>query len=157
MLLMREIIIKAYGWLELADNNKHSTTLDKARDGTENSSNINLNDCLNSLHAICREWYLDESIFFLEDNLLQITHEGDYFPHEDVAMVLAKYISKESKGKLDIIDLEEWTLLRFFLDAEHNSVLLKNEHEKLPYSRKSSLNHVLEASQNKNSSPYKPG
>ncbi len=192
---MKDILVKVYGHLEF-DSQKYSSE-DQAQ-------------CLLALHAICQDWYLDEDIFSLDDNLLTISYEGTYFPHEEVAMILAEYISKESKGKMDFIDLEAWTLQRFFLDAEHNSLLLgesvraevplesmKKEPQsinkqrteeidtirtkeitateenlpnkktgeenigttaaknKMPYSRKSSLNHALEASQEKNGAAYK--
>ena len=159
---MKDILVKVYGHLEF-DSQKYSSE-DQAQS-------------LLALHAICQDWYLDEDIFSLDDNLLTISYEGTYFPHEEVAMILAEYISKESKGKMDFIDLEAWTLQRFFLDAEHNSLLLgesvraevplpnkKTGEEnigtttaknKMPYSRKSSLNHALEASQEKNGAAYK--
>ena len=172
---MRDILIKAYGWLEIpatkthhtCQGESHSETQDacqnacpynlqgdsqgesqgdlqdksqgdsqkiqgKSQDKSATSQgephstlqgdfqNNTLEDCLSALHKLCREWYLEESVFSLEDNILQISYEGDYFPYEEVAKILAKYVSQTSKGKLDYIDLEAWTLQRFFLDAEHN-------------------------------------
>ncbi len=124
---MREIIIKAFGYLEPVNE-----------------------VCLQELHNLCSSWYLDENIFRLEDNGLHIYHEGEYFPHEDITEILAKYLQQESLGKLDIIDYEAWTLQRYFFEFSYQ----KEEDLKKGkiYSRSSSLDHALEASQEKNGS-----
>lgn len=124
---MREIIIKAFGYLEPVNE-----------------------QCLQELVNLCVSWYLDENIFRLEGKGLHIYHEGEYFPHEDIIEVLAKYIQQKSQGKLDIIDYEAWTLKRYFFDYS----LQKEEELKMGkiYSRSSSLDHALEASQEKNGS-----
>ncbi len=138
---MKDILIKAYGWIELESSSENLKKLQAT---------------LEELHKICSDWYLQEEIFELEENILQIHHEGEYFPEDEVATCLATLIDDSSKGKLDIIDLEAWTLKRFFLDAEHNSRLFEEralqstEASHMPYSRKSGLDHALEASQEKN-------
>lgn len=123
---MREIIIKAFGYFEPAAQ-----------------------DCLEELHTLCQSWYLDTQVFQLEGNGLHIYHEGEYFPDEEAAAILAKYITEKSQGKLDIIDYEAWKLRRYFLQMAYQR---KEDLAKgIVYSRSSSLDHALEASMQKNS------
>lgn len=123
---MREIIIKAFGYFEPA---------------TE--------ECLQELHALCQAWYLDEQVFTLEGSGLHIYHEGEYFPDAEAAAVLAKYLTENSQGKLDIIDYEAWKLRRYFLEMQYQR---KEDLAKgIVYSRSSSLDYALEASMRNNS------
>lgn len=123
---MREIIVKVFGYFEEADEN-----------------------CLDELHRLCASWYLDESVFRLEDGGLHIYHEGEYFPHEDAAAVIARYIRENSQGKMDVIDYEAWTLKRYFFAMEYQRP--QDLEKGIVYFRSSSLDHALEASQAKNS------
>lgn len=123
---MREIIIKAFGYLEPAPDT-----------------------CLQELRELCASWYLDEQVFVLEGNSLHIYHEGEYFPDEEVAAVLAKYITENSQGKLDIIDYETWKLHRYFLEMQYQR--REDLAKGIVYSRSSSLDYALEASMQKNS------
>lgn len=50
---------------------------------------------------------------FLEGDTLRISWEGLYFPLEDVLSALAATLGSGSAGKLDYLDLEEWTLTRY--------------------------------------------
>ena len=123
---MREVIIKAFGHFEPAAE-----------------------ACIRELSALCAEWYLGEEVFTAENNMLHRYHEGEYFPHEETARILAKYINEDSRGKLDIVDYEAWTLRRYFLQMQYQR---KEDLEKgIVYFRTSSLNHALEASMQKNS------
>ena len=47
-----------------------------------------------------------------EGELLQISFEGVFFPVEDVLRALGAHLSPEASGKLDVLDLEAWTLTR---------------------------------------------
>ncbi len=123
---MREIIIKAFGYFEPAAE-----------------------ECLQELHQLCASWYLDEQVFTLEGNGLQIYHEGEYFPDEEVSAVLAKYITENSQGKLDVIDYEAWKLHRYFLAMQYQRK--EDLARGIVYSRSSSLDYALEASMQKNS------
>ena len=79
---------------------------------------------------------------------IYITRES-ISPHEETARILAKYINEDSRGKLDIVDYEAWTLRRYFLQMQYQR---KEDLEKgIVYFRTSSLNHALEASMQKNS------
>lgn len=124
---MRDIIIKAFGYVEPADE-----------------------ACLAELHALCSSWYLEESVFTLEDGGLHIYYEGEFFPHEDAAEILAKYLGEKSQGKMDIIDYEAWTLRRYFMEAKYQRA--EDLAKGIVYSRMSSLDHALEASMEKNNS-----
>lgn len=130
---MYNIMVKAYAYME-------------------NTSQECFTDVINVLNS----WFIEESICDFDDNNLSIHYEGEYFPHEEIAVVFARYLHKDSRGKLDYIDLENWKLTRYFLDKEHNSILLQQKEEQtikekdyLPYHKTSSLDHALEASQQK--------
>ncbi len=123
---MQNVLVKVYGFLESPD-----------RQGLEN--------CLIALQEICTNWYLDSDIIELDGNIMTFSFEGTHFPVDDIAKELQKYISEQSKGKLDYLDLENWTLTRFFLDFEHN----KNQFGQGLYYRKSSLNHAIVEAQEK--------
>lgn len=137
---MNEPLIKIYGFFETEDETQ-------------------IEHCLQELHLLCEAWYLDKEVFSLEDSMIHISYEGNYFPHEESAKIFGKYISEKSSGKMDVIDLEGWTLERFFLEKKYNKELFlqrgmseENIKQIIPYSKKSSLNYALEASQEKNGS-----
>ncbi len=48
----------------------------------------------------------------LDDELLTIAFEGIYFPVDEILAVLSRYLTVQSQGKLDVIDLENWRLVR---------------------------------------------
>lgn len=73
----------------------------------------------------------DENGVFQEGALLRISFEGLYFPLEDVLEKLAQTLAREAEGKLDYLDMEEWTLTRHVLK---NGVFSQSRR---------SLNHVL--------------
>lgn len=54
----------------------------------------------------------DREIVALEDNLLRISFEGIYFPVEDVLAYIGENMEPDWSGKLDVLDLEAWTLDR---------------------------------------------
>lgn len=76
----------------------------------------------------------------LEHDLLLISFEGIFFPIEDVTVELNKWLTEcarqgiKIKGKLDVLDLEKWTLTRFL--PENGELIWK----KVP------LNNVLDYS-----------
>ena len=67
---------------------------------------------------------------FLEDGVLRISWEGVYFPLEEILGAL----SSNTEGKLDYLDLEDWTLTRC---VPRNGGF---------HCSKRSLNHVLDYS-----------
>ncbi len=124
---MQNILIKTYAYLESSDLEA-------------------LKSCYENLITILNSWYLDDQLIEYDQKSIFISHEGEYFPVDEVVLELAKCISEESKGKLDYLDLEAWTLTRFFFDLEHNKHI---EIDKRPYSNKSSLNHAISMAQEK--------
>ena len=73
-----------------------------------------------------------EEWLFWEDGLLRISFEGLYFPIEEALAILEPHLTGKSSGKLDILDLEDWTLTRHEL---RNGQLTASTR---------SLNHVLD-------------
>lgn len=113
---MVELIVKAYGSFEPCSE-----------------------ACYKAVNDICILWHVD--CLKYDAGVLSISYEGIYFPHEEIAQVFGEYCSSETIGKFDYIDLEEWTLTRYFLDKEGK--------DGKPHYRMSSLNHAIEASQQK--------
>ncbi|HJB64863.1 MAG TPA: hypothetical protein H9768_01075 [Candidatus Mailhella merdavium] len=70
---------------------------------------------LDAVNAVLAAWYV-EGAAELNGDLLLISHEGEYFPTEDVVAALKPFLRDESRGKLDELDLEAWTLRRWFFD-----------------------------------------
>ncbi len=56
---------------------------------------------------------------WLEGDLLKISFEGIYFPVDDFMDEIKKFLTGEQQGKVDILDLEAWTLARHqFVDGK---------------------------------------
>ena len=90
--------------------------------------------------AVALEGDTDPHVF-CEDTMLRISFEGIYFPWEDVVPLLEKAVQAGARGKMDVLDMENWTLTRFESrerDRSHTA----------PYLRKGtvSLNQVLDYS-----------
>ena len=55
----------------------------------------------------------------LEGDLLKISFEGIYFPVDDFMNEIKKFLTSDQQGKVDVLDLEAWTLGRHqFADGE---------------------------------------
>lgn len=48
----------------------------------------------------------------LAGDLLRIDFEGVFFPLDDVLEAVRPFLKPESAGKIDLIDMEQWTLTR---------------------------------------------
>ena len=48
----------------------------------------------------------------LSGDLLRIDFEGVFFPLDDVLEAVRPFLTPESAGKIDLIDMEQWTLTR---------------------------------------------
>lgn len=96
---MRPVIVKAYASLHPADG-----------------------AALDAVRAVLEDWYISDAVT-LEGDLLRISHEGEYFPADEVAAALEPFLTEASDGKLDLIDLEAWTLRRFFF--RHGQVAVR--------------------------------
>lgn len=106
---MGSVLVKAYGSLYPADE-----------------------AALAAVSAVLADWYIQGGVELAGD-LLRVSHEGAYFPAEDVVAALRPFLTGASDGKLDFIDLEAWTLRRFFF--RHGRVS----------ERTASLDHALDS------------
>ncbi len=86
---MRPVIVKAYGGLAPASQ-----------------------EALDAVEAVLESWFISGAAE-LEGDLLRITFEGDAFPDDDVAEALKPFLCEKSWGRLDVMDLEAWTLRRW--------------------------------------------
>ncbi len=68
-----------------------------------------------AIRSVLEDWYIPEAVELIGD-MVRISYEGDSFPAEEVIGVLRPFLTEKSEGKLDILDLEAWTLHRYFLD-----------------------------------------
>ncbi|MCQ2443968.1 MAG: hypothetical protein MJ061_00495 [Mailhella sp.] len=71
-------------------------------------------EALEAVRGVLESWFIDAGAVELEGDLLRISFEGDVFPDDEVVDALRPFLSDASRGKLDILDLEEWTLHRYF-------------------------------------------
>ncbi len=111
---MRPVVVKVYG----------------------NLSPVN-EECYKEAVQITEAWNLYD-VVELNKDLLLFSYEGEYFPCDEIVEVLKSYHNTETQGKLDCINLEEWTLSRHFFN--------KNE----PYrTNTASLDHAIDKAQNK--------
>ena len=69
-----------------------------------------------------------------EGDMARISFEGTYFPLEDVLAAVEAQLRPEHKGKLDVLDMEGWQLIRHIFE---NGRIVRHS---------ASLNHVLDYS-----------
>lgn len=74
----------------------------------------------------------DVPLVELVGDLVRLSFEGAYFPVEDVVAVLEAHVRPEQEGKLDVLDLEAWKLIRYTVAQGHLE------------RRSAPLNHVLD-------------
>ena len=89
---MRPVIVKAYGALSPAAE-----------------------EALLAVRAVLEDWYIPEAVE-LKGDMLRISYEGDAFPDVEVVEAIRPFLRADSEGKLDILDLEGWTLHRYFFN-----------------------------------------
>lgn len=53
-----------------------------------------------------------EPVLAREGDLARFSFEGVYFPVEEALAAVARHLRPEHKGKLDVLDLESWRLIR---------------------------------------------
>lgn len=64
----------------------------------------------------------EDPILELDGDLLRIAFEGTHFPHQETLEAISARLMPDSQGKLDILDLEAWTLTRhIFRGTEHTA------------------------------------
>jgi len=86
---MRPVLVKAYGGL--------SPVPPKA---------------LADVQAVLESWFIEDAAE-MEGDLLRISFEGDAFPDDEVVDALKPFLCGKSWGRLDVLDLEAWTLRRW--------------------------------------------
>ena len=87
---MRPVIVKAYGGLSPAGE-----------------------DVFEAVRSVLQSWFIEEDAVELVGDMVTISYEGDAFPDDDVVDALRPFLCESSWGKLDVIDLEAWTLHRY--------------------------------------------
>ena len=68
-----------------------------------------------ALEHACADAMPDEDdlpVIERDGDMARISFEGIYFPLDDVLDVLTAHVRAEHKGKLDVLDLESWRLIR---------------------------------------------
>lgn len=92
-------------------------------------------DVLSAVEKVGREAIGHESPWlFLEGNMLRISWEGVYFPLEDVLRALADTLAHDAEGKLDYLDLEDWTLTRYLPEGNAFRASTRGLNQVLEYS-----------------------
>ncbi|MBO4300495.1 MAG: hypothetical protein J5861_02720 [Desulfovibrio sp.] len=69
-----------------------------------------------------------------DGDLVRLSFEGSYFPLEEVLAVVKAHLKPEHCGKIDVLDMEAWRLVRHTFADGHTQC------------RSGSLNQVLEYS-----------
>ena len=59
----------------------------------------------------------EEPVLVREGDMARISVEGIYFPVEEVVQALREHLTPAMQGKLDYLDLENWRLDRYRLEA----------------------------------------
>lgn len=70
----------------------------------------------------------------LKGDLFLLSFEGIFFPLEDFIEVLANHLNPRISGKIDYLDLENWTMTRYLVANGEMS------------GKEASLNHVMDYS-----------
>lgn len=61
----------------------------------------------------------DEPALCREGDMSRISFEGVYFPVEETLEALKRHLRPEHQGKLDVLDLENWRLVRHVFAQGH--------------------------------------
>ena len=72
---------------------------------------------------------LDEDAVELDGTFFTITFEGIYFMIDEFMDAIKPHLTKESSGRIDYIDVDEWTLTRFWIEGglvTHNTAGLNH-------------------------------
>lgn len=73
-------------------------------------------------------------IIYYANELLRISFEGIYFPIEEIVEYLKSALTSNQNGKIDYLDLENWSLTRYLIE---NGMIDKSS---------TSLNNVMDYS-----------
>ncbi len=78
-------------------------------------------EVLRSVVSVLSGWFIEDAAE-LKNDMLVISFEGDAFPDEEVIGALRPFMREETRGKLDVMDLEAWTLRRWIFAGREASV-----------------------------------
>lgn len=67
---------------------------------------------LDALGAVLAPQADAAEVLELDGDLLRLSFEGIYFPLEEVLEALVPHLGADSRGKIDYLDLDAWTLTR---------------------------------------------
>ncbi|MDR1659869.1 MAG: hypothetical protein LBR94_05955, partial [Desulfovibrio sp.] len=59
----------------------------------------------------------DEPVLRREGEMARISFEGVYFPVDEFLKILAPHLGPEHRGRLDVLDIENWRLTRHVFDG----------------------------------------
>ena len=77
----------------------------------------------------------DSPWFYRTNDMINISYEGIWFPVEDALDLLTQTLSPESIGKVDVLDLDAWTLTRHqWQDGQFQSSPARDLNSVLDYS-----------------------
>ncbi len=86
-----------------------------------------------AVRAVLEAWHLGDCVE-LDGDLLRLAHEGVFFPTEDVLETLGPFLSCSSSGRLDVLDLEAWTLTRYRFEGRRTLPSIRSLNDILAYS-----------------------
>ncbi len=96
-------------------------------------STVHLIQSLQPIVPYSEHMNLDE-ILEHDNDLTRISFEGIYFPLDDVLEVIKTFLQNDSQGKIDYIDLEEWTLTRHTITGKDISISQRSLNDVMDYS-----------------------
>ncbi len=76
----------------------------------------------------------DIDILSFDKDMLRISYEGMYFPLDEVLQIITQFLVEESQGKIDYIDLEEWSLKRHQIQGKQIILKKGNLNQALDFS-----------------------
>lgn len=73
-------------------------------------------------------------------DMVRLSFEGLYFPWDEATVVFEKAVAEGARGKMDVLDMENWTMTRFESAEERGTGGFHLKRGKVP------LNHVMDFS-----------
>ena len=68
-------------------------------------------DAVRAVDRVFMDWGMSQRAE-LEGDILRVAFESVFFPLDDILVSLKPFLRPDSSGKMDLIDMEEWTLTR---------------------------------------------
>lgn len=77
----------------------------------------------------------ENKVVEIDNDLILISFEGIYFPIEEVINRIKDFLTTSTQGKVDYIDMEEWTLTRYTIKDKGISAKSNSLNAVMDYSR----------------------